>query len=195
MSKVRAYTDAQLINRAKSLHTFVSIPEKYWIIGVRSNEDEANVFDDKFYVFYGQNFHSVMSGTTNPGVTILKNHLKYNPQGAAILAADRWYYNVWQYGLHRGKMPALLQLGAQVYVYRDGDKDDRSEELGVAKPGFYGINFHLNSYDLNNKVKKTYINDWSAGCQVPNEADKYKTVIENIRQEKKLVSYCLLNEF
>jgi len=195
MSNVKAYTDEQLLNRVKSLDTFVSIPEGFWIIGVRSNEDEPNIFDDKFYVYKGSAFFSVMSGTTNPGVTILKNHAKYNSQGAAILASDRWYYNVWKYGLHRGKMPALLQLGAQVYVYRDGDKDNKSEELGQAKAGFYGINFHLNSYDLKSKIKKTQINDWSAGCQVPNDSEKYTAVIDAIKKENKLVTYCLINEY
>jgi len=195
MSNVKNYTDQQLLDRVKQLDTFQFIPNDYWIIGVRSNEDETNIFDDKFYAFLGTKFHSVMTGTTNPGLTILKNHYKFNALGAAILASDRWYYNVWKYGLHRNKVPGLLQLGAPVLVYRDGDKDGKSEELGVPQKGYYGINFHLNGYDLSSTLTKTQINGWSAGCQVPNIASKYKILIDDIKAHKKPVTYCLLNEF
>jgi hypothetical protein len=195
MSNVKNYTDKQLLDRVKLMINYKEIPTNYWILGVRSNEDQANVFDDKFYIFKGTTFHSVLTGTTNPGTTILRNFYKYNSKGAAILASDRWYYNVWNYGLHRGKMPALLQTGAPVLVYRDGDKDDKSEELGKPEAGFFGINFHLNSYNLGNKLVVSQIGAWSAGCQVPNQAEKYTPLIELFKKENKSVSYCLINEF
>jgi hypothetical protein len=192
---VKKYTDEQLLERVKSLPSFVAIPNGLWIIGVRSQEDVPNVFDDKFYLFDGEKFVIALSGTTNPGVSVLKNYFKYNEKGAAIVKADEWYYNVWKYGLHKGKMPALLQLGSRITVFRDGDKDEKSEENGLPVKGWFGINFHLNTYDFKSTVKKQFINDWSAGCQVCDVPAQYLKVIAMVHERNELVSYCLLQEF
>jgi hypothetical protein len=192
---VRKYTDAQLLKRVKELGSFKKIPSSYWILGVRSNEDIPNAFDDKFYIFEGERFIMVLSGTTNPGVAILKNYYKFNSVGAAIVAADNWYYDLWIFGKHRGKIDALLQLGNKILVYRDGDKDNKSEELGTPKWGFYGINFHLNSHDINSNQIKGDINGWSAGCQVPNDPKKYRAAMELFKNRREKFTYCLLNEF
>ena len=48
MSNVKNYTDKQLLDRVKLMINYKDIPSGYWILGVRSNEDQANVFDDKF---------------------------------------------------------------------------------------------------------------------------------------------------
>lgn len=195
MSNVKKYTDKQLLDRVKLMTNYKEIPSGYWILGVRSNEDETNIFDDKFYVYKADVFQMVLTGTTNPGTTILRNYYKYNSKGAAILASDRWYYNVWNYGMHRGKIPALIQTGAPVLVYRDGDKDGKSEQLGQAELGWFGINFHLNSYDLKNKIVKSQIGAWSAGCQVPNEPEKYVELMNIFKYISTPVTYCLINEF
>lgn len=201
---VKNYSDSQLLSRVKSLPSFKSIPLNRWIIGVRSNEDTENRFDDKFYEFEGEKFIRVLSGTTNPGATILKGGFaKYNRQGAAILKADQWYYGVWKYGLHLGKMEGLLQIGAPVFVFRDGDRDGKSEQLGKEISGWYGINFHTNTYDFsdrNLKIKTTDINNWSAGCQVSNDREKYAEMMKYYKLAQKNgsqthVSYVLLNEF
>ena len=100
-----------------------------------------------------------------------------------------------KHGLHKGKMPALLQLGSRITVFRDGDKDDKSEEIGVPVKGWFGINFHLNTYDFQSKVKKQFINDWSAGCQVCDVTVEYLRLIALVHERNELVSYCLLKEF
>lgn len=201
---VKNYSDSQLLSRVKSLPSFKSIPLNRWIIGVRSNEDTENKFDDKFYEFEGEKFIRVLSGTTNPGATILKGGFaKYNRQGAAVLKADQWYYGVWKYGLHLGKMEGLLQIGAPVLVFRDGDRDGKSEQLGKEVSGWYGINFHTNTYDFsdrNLKIKTTDINNWSAGCQVSNDREKYAEMMKYYKLAQKNgsqthVTYVLLNEF
>jgi hypothetical protein len=192
---VQAYTDKELLDKVATLKSFKGLPEGRWILGVRSNEDIPNRFDDKFYVFDKDKFVMVMSGTTNPGVTILKHYEKFNKQGAAILKSDQWYYDVWHYGLHRGKVAGLLQRGGKVIVYRDGDKDNKSEEIGPEHPGWYGINFHLNNHDINAPVTGEQINGWSAGCQVPNDPTKYRRLMGWFKDNQKVVSYCLLNEF
>lgn len=190
---VKNYTDEQLLNKVKTLPNFKAIPSDHWILGVRSNEDTPNSFDDKFYLFKGHEFIWVTSGTTNPGTPTLKQFEKVNKNGAGILKADTWYYNVWKFGKHQGKVDALLQLGAAVQVYRDTDKDNQSEEQGKLETGYFGINFHPNTYDLT-KPSGSSIGWWSAGCQVVNNVTKYKEFIKLCKPQKN-VTYCLINEF
>lgn len=192
---VRSYTDKELLERVKSLKSFKSIPSGYWIVGVRSNEDTPNKYDDKFYIFSGEKFVTLTSGTTNPGTPILEGgFLKYNKVGAAVVKADEWYYDVWRYGLHQGKMPALRQVGKFI-IYRDGDRDKKAEEIGVPITGSnFGINFHTNNYNLDSKKITDTIGEWSAGCQVCNVVEKYSMII-NMLKKQHSITYVLLNEF
>jgi hypothetical protein len=190
---VRPYTDKQLLEKVKSLSSFGKIPAGYWLLGVRSLDDIPNRFDDKIYLFKDEEFVLVTSATTNAGTPTLRQFEKINKDGAAVLKADEWYYNVWKYGKHQGKVEALLQLGNKVRVYRDTDKDDKSEEQGKLQEGYFGINFHPNTYDLS-KPSGTTIGWWSAGCQVVNRVDLYKIMIKLLKTEK-FVTYCLINEF
>ena len=201
---VKKYTDKQLLDRVKALDSFKGYPGGRWILGVRSSEDLPNKFDDKFYIYEGTKFIDVLTGTTNPGLTILKGGFeRYNKLGGAVVKANEWYYNLWIYGLHRGRMPALKQLGAPILVYRDGNKNNKAEEIGKPIKGWYGINFHTNTYDFsakNLKIKKSDINNWSAGCQVPNDRAKYVEQMNFFREAlkrgaQKYVTYVLVNEF
>lgn len=190
---VRNYTDKQLLNRVREVQNFRGIPSGYWIIGVRSNEDTSDRFDDKFYLFNGTIFISVMSGTTNPGKKVLLNYFRYNRKGAFVLKSDFWHHNIWQYGLHRGKMPGLKQVGL-VYGYRDNNKDLKTDETGPLYKGYFGINFHKANYGIAKNFKRLIVGGWSAGCQVANDSDKYDRWI-NILKHSDRISYCLLNEF
>jgi len=190
---VRSYTDTELLNKVKELKNYVGIPNGYWLLGVRSKEDNPNAFDDKIYLFKGSKFVEVTSATTNAGIPTLKQFEKVNKKGAAVLKSEQWYYDVWKYGKHNGKVDALLQLGAPVQVYRDTDKDLKSEEQGVLDTGYFGINFHPNTYDLS-RPTSNIVGWWSAGCQVVNNVIKYKTIIRLVKPQK-YVTYCLINEF
>ena len=120
-----------------------------------------------------------------------------------MLKSDQWYHKVWMYGLHRGRMPALKQLGSQVMVYRDKNMDGKTDEVGKIYMGWYGINFHSNTYNFDKKnilIKKDDIGAWSAGCQVSNDRVKYMKHMrwfEKALNQKtqKFVSYCLIKEF
>ena len=195
MTNVKNYTTDQLLDRVESLKSFKTIPLGYWIVGVRSEEDAPNKYDDKFYLFNGEQFVKVVTGTTNPGTPILEGgFLKYNRVGAAVVKSDEWYYNVWAYGLHQGKQPALRQVGNFI-VYRDGDKDGKSEEIGAPIVGSgYGINFHSISNDLSVKKIGENIGGWSAGCQVINNVEQYSMIINMIKNQNR-ITYCLLKEF
>ena len=191
---VRSYKDKQLLDKVKSLSNYKEIPKGYWLLGVRSNEDTPNIFDDKIYLFKGEEFVLVTTATTNPGTPTLKQFEKVNKAGAAVLKSDVWYYNLWKYGRHNGKIEALLQIGNSVQVYRDKDKDSKAEEQGELQKGYFGINFHPNTYDIAADNTGATIGWWSAGCQVVNDMDKYRTFIRATKPQK-VVTYCLLNEF
>lgn len=191
---VRAYKDKQLLDKVKSLSSYKEIPKGYWLLGVRSNEDTPNIFDDKIYLFKGEEFVLVTSATTNPGTPTLKQFEKVNKAGAAVLKSDVWYYNLWKYGRHNGKIEALLQIGNSVQVYRDKDKDSKSEEQGELQTGYFGINFHPNTYDITTDNTGATIGWFSAGCQVVNDMSKYREIIKLVKVEK-FVSYCLIKEF
>lgn len=194
-TKVKGYSDKQLLDKVKSLSNFKAIPKDYWLLGIRSEADMQDVFDDKFYLFKGEKFIMVTTGTTNPGLSILKGGWRsFNKDGAFILKADYWHYNIWMNGKHNGKMKALVQYGAKVVGYRDNNNNGKSEEIGKQHSGWYGINFHLNSYSVLRGVVGWFIGGWSAGCQVCNNATDYYKII-NLVKDQKTVSYCLLNEF
>lgn len=189
---VKNYTDKELLDKVKSLSSFQFIPSNYWILGIRSTQDLSNKFDDKFYLFYGEKFIQVTTGTTNPGSTYLLRPV--HTKGAAVIKANEWYYKLWKYGMHRKYMPALRQQIPIIY-YRDNNHNLKSEELGYEMKGNIGINFHTITYDRQKKgYKITDINKWSAGCQVCNIVDDYYSILDKVK-EQDYVSYCLINEF
>lgn len=193
MSKVKSYTDKQLLDRVKSLKNFKEIPTNYWILGVRGVANSKDEFIDKFYLFNGEKFMMVASGTTRSGLYGLKNYKKWNREGTFVIKSDYWHYDLWKSGLHKGKMKALVQAN-DVVGYRDGDMDEYNEELGIESKGKFGINFHTVSYNKVTNYISKLIGQWSVGCQVINDVDKYYRIIEKV-EEQKTITYCLINEF
>ena len=89
---VKSYTNKELLDRVKTLMNFQYIPHDIWILGVRSKEDKPDSFDDKFYIFRGDIFLMVTTGTTNKGLS-----------GTAVMLANWWNYDAYKFGLHKGK--------------------------------------------------------------------------------------------
>ena len=189
---VKNYTDKQLLDRCKSLPSFKGFPNDVWILGVQSNDDVFDTFDDKFYIFQGEQFIMVTTGTTNSGKNGLLKYDEYNPEGVAVIKTNEWYLDVWKYGLHKGKIEALKQV-RPFLISRDGDKDQKVEE-STPKPVMCGINFHPNSYDLTTTEIKQLIGGWSLGCQVVNVMPKYRQIMQLVKNQR-AVTYCLLKEF
>lgn len=193
---MKSYTDKQILDKCKSLSSYKFIPLGYWICGVRSNEDKSDTYDDKFYLFKSEKFITVTSGTTNPGKWGLNNFSTYNSKGCAVVKADEWTYDLWANGLHKGKMRALVQVNPINY-YRDNNKNDKSEEIGVIQKGIIGINFHTCTYEKPNNLKKFIgwvIGKWSEGCMVVNKSEEYYGIIMLLLKQSR-ISYCLLKEF
>jgi len=191
-TQVKSYTDKQLLEHVININGFNGLPQGYWILAIRSNEDVFDVFDDKFYIFKGSEFIDVMTGTTNTGSYGLKAFTKWNKNGAAIIKSNEWYYDVYQKGLHRGKMTALRQVGKMKY-YRDGNKDKKIDEVGTIYEDNYYTNFHTNDYTMTKGIKTWVIGGWSVGCLVSNNIEKYYNFLSKVGYNK--VSLCLIKEF
>ena len=179
---VRNYTNLELLNHVKKQETFLYIPHDLWILGVRSQEDLTDKFDDKFYIFRGEQFLMVTSGTTNEGL-----------KGTAVVASNRWNYEVYKYGLHRGKMKALKQVKSIPY-YRDLNHNGKTDSKGKLHVDIIGVNFHGSTYIEGSTKVVENIGPWSEGCQVCNRNSDYEKIIKLVKNQP-YVTYCLIDEF
>jgi hypothetical protein len=155
-----------LRNKGFVLHTR---PYELNIVGVRTRSTVPNRFDDEIHVFYKSKpmkweYH-IFKATTDPGTYWLQNPMQ--EQGTAILAQGQ-YVNAYQIGMHRGKYPALVQIGP-VSILRDYNRNAKLDFLnGKHDKGFFGINIHRAMA----QGKTKYVDKFSAGCQVfQNEGD------------------------
>ena len=181
MPNVKSYTDKQLLDKVASMEGFKGFPNKYWLIGVRSNEDAFNQFDDKMYTFKGEEFVSVTICTTNKG-----------GKGTAVML-EGLYYDCFEYGLHRHRTPAIRQVRGVNYR-RDYTSDKKTNPTTEIFSNLIYMNIHSASHDLNQKIVKTNIGGWSEGCQVLNDIPFYKEWIKQFKFNGG-TTYCLLEEF
>lgn len=194
-TNVKGYSDQELLDRVASLDGFKGYPDDYWMIGISSNENEANVNDDKFYLFRGTEFIKVMSGTTNSGTYGLKNFKKWNPLGCFVIKTDQIIYDFWKTNQrHKGKMDAWRQ-NKPCHHYRDDDMDNIAEEQGRLYFGMCGINFHTQIYNKTKRFIRQFIGAWSVGCQCPNDVEDYYETLATVDPVQDTVTYAILKEF
>lgn len=196
MSNVRNYTTKQILDKVKSLSSFVHIPSGVWLVAIRSNENEPNAFDDKIYQFRGEKFIQVTTCTCDPGSTGLIDWKKYQRDGIAVVKSEEWYYDLWQYGMHKGKTPALRQVN-KIKYYRDNNGNSKAESIGKLYNGIIGINFHsvtyVNSPEARKKIKGVKVGTWSLGCIVADKVSEYDIMLNRMLEGK--ISFCLIDEF
>jgi hypothetical protein len=158
-------------------------PYQLNIVGLRSKNTNANSFDDEIHVFYRTekddwNYHSYKA-TTDPG-TFWLNNPSYS-QGTAILAQGQ-YKDAYAIGLHRGKYEALRQV-KPVTVIRDYNRDSLLDfNNGTEETGIFGINIHRAE---SNGITK-YIDKYSAGCQVFQNAGDFNQFMDLCERHKSL---------
>ena len=132
------------------------------LIGIRSDDTDANTFNDALVVMYqidGKWVLHVFPITTDPGVFYRENPV--NVDGTAVVAPGH-YGGCWQLGAHQGKYKALVQRGP-ISVYRDGNADKAIDaEAESIQTGLFGINLHRASANHSSLL----VDRWSAGCQV-----------------------------
>ena len=133
------------------------------IVGIRTNDNESNAFNDWMVIFWKFKGHwnnMTFPITTDPGVYWRKNPM--NVKGTAILQEGQ-HRGMWKVGTHKG-YPALQQHKSCM-VHRDIDGDHVLDFDGADDFGKFGINHHKAG---NNSLQ---VDKWSAGCQVqPNSA-------------------------
>lgn len=193
-SNVRAYTDSQLLERVEMVGGTIPNIGKYLSIGVESLEDQANLFDDKFYIFDGPEFKMVTTGTTNAGLTALRHFDRYDLPGAAVWKTNEFYEDLYVPGMHKGRMKAFRQVKPILY-YRDSDRDDKAEEQGTLYKGIIHANMHGVSYDPFSTKTATYINGWSFACQVMNRMSDYRMWRKAGWKRNLPIDYVILEEW
>jgi len=199
MTNVKQYSDRQLLERVEAIGGVIPNRGKYLIIGVQSQEDAPNLFDDKFYVFDGHKFRIVSSGTTNTGKSGLLHFENYNPKGVAVWKTDQWCPDLYKRGYHRpsrrgGGMRALRQQ-KPIFYYRDDNHNLKAEEIGELHKGIIWTNMHGISYNPFSTKVKDLINGWSLGCQVWNRMGDYRQMVNAVWKRNKHVDYALLKEW
>jgi hypothetical protein len=158
-------------------------PYQLNIVGLRNRNTAANRFDDEIHVFYKDsnntwNYH-VYFATTDPGTFWLRNP-GYS-QGTAILAQGQ-HKNAYAIGMHRGKYKALVQV-RPVTVIRDYDRDAFLDfDNGTKQTGMFGINIHRAESSGTTK----YIDKYSAGCQVFQNAKDFDEFMELCERHRSL---------
>lgn len=188
---VKTYTDEQLLDRVAALADFKGFPNGILDIWVRSNEDAFDKFDDKVYTFecFGETkpprFVMACTGTTNAGAEGLKNFSKYNRLGCAVLKSDTIVYQSHRFGTHKG-YPAYRQSKGFPY-FRDGDKDNKAEEIGKEYNDITLANCHKAGQF------STQIGGWSVACLVRNQLAQWKKWLTFMN--KRDLSVVILKEF
>ena len=141
------------------------------------NNDVPNAFNDLIGCLIFENgqprFKGLYIGTTEPGRYYTIN--KLNAKGAARL--DLGQQRCWQTGFHKGQYEALVQTGAPVKVWRDGNKDF-SRDGDVLDTGSFGINIH---HGGNNPVNN--IGRYSAGCQVIRSGNDFAEFMQIVKSD------------
>ena len=150
------------------------------IIGIRNSSTKdrvTNKFDDCVTVSYKKNGKwkfFCFEATTDPGDDYMDDPI-VKSKGCAILKEGQ-YRGSHKIRLHAGKYPALGQK-KNVTVYRDNNRNDQYEfDESSVDTGVFGINIHR-ATALEGK-KSTYVNKWSAGCQVIASNDDWFAFLE-----------------
>ena len=170
------------------------------IIGIRNSATEGkitNKFDDTMTISYkdenGEWQYQEYDCTTDPGDDWMENPW-VEEKGCAVLKPGQ-YRGSHKIRLHGGKYTALGQK-KDVTVYRDRNKDDKYDlNESTTDTGLFGINIHRATSHPGKT--STYVNKWSAGCQVIASNDdwtKFLKICERARDiHGNSFSYTLLN--
>jgi len=164
------------------------------LLGIRRNNTWPNEFDDFFVAVYKVQSQWVVDWfwcTTDAGLFYLQNPIV--EKGCALLKEGQ-YRGGYQLGLHRNSYEALVQR-KPVTVYRDNNRNKTLDFNAPTETGMFGINIHKGS-DL--KSRDYLVDKYSAGCQVIQDANEFKHLLQLCRQAARRYgnsfTYTLINE-
>lgn len=156
------------------------------IVGVRNSSTGnkvTNVFDDSITISFkdesGKWQYFEWNNTTDPGKKSMLEWKKMGITGGCARLVAGQYRSVWTIDKHQGKYEALCQRNGKVKVYRDSDLDLEYDEDKITE-GIYGINIHKAGQD------STWVNDWSAGCQVFKRVKDFDTFMKIVKKAAKI---------
>lgn len=160
-----------------------SRPYELNIVGLRSRSVIPNRFDDELHVFFqtaSQDWeYHVFRITTDPGTYWLLNPMQQ--QGTAILAMGQ-YVDAYEIGLHRGQYSALVQV-RPISVLRDYNRNAVLDfKNGIVEWGLFGINIHR----AEKNGTTTFIEKYSAGCQVFENAQDFAAFMQLCDRHRQL---------
>lgn len=164
------------------------------IIGVRSEVQRANSFDDHILCIYKRNGiwkFEEYNATTDCGSYWLSNPMRRS--GSALLVPNQ-YRGVYKLDKHNGKYTALCQRLGEVEVFRDNNKDQILDyDPSTIEKGMFGINIHRSNPSRESKR----VDKWSAGCQVFANPSHYNQFIRLCEKSASIwgnsFTYTLLN--
>ena len=156
------------------------------IVGVRNadtGDRVTNRFDDCLTISYKKNGEwkfFCFEATTDPGDDYMNDPI-VKEKGCAILKPGQ-YPKSHKLRLHQGRYLALGQQN-NVTVYRDRDKDGKYDfDESTADTGLYGINIHRATKHAGKT--STYIDKWSAGCQVIASNDDWHCFLDTCQSAR-----------
>lgn len=160
------------------------------LVGLRTDETLSNTFDDFMALIVNGRVIDVWECSTTAGKYWIQNpvtvggvtgtavlQVGYYPKMWKFVTAPNWA-NLWL------KAPYFQQV-SPCKVYRDGDKNAALDKR-VTQTGLFGINGHRAGAG-------SFVDRWSAGCQVTPDAKWFRVV--RCFQLGEVVDYCLLNFF
>lgn len=132
------------------------------IVGVRTDENAENTFNDVMHVAYRDLMYVEhclsFAITTDPGLKYRTNPI--NEKGTGIIVPLQ-HRGAWKLGTHKGA-PALVQKEL-MHVYRDNNCDGLLDfDESTIEYCMGGFNCHKAS----SWGTSTQVDGWSAGCQV-----------------------------
>ena len=166
--KALTYDDLKAIINKNQLQFFTG-DKSINLVGIRTSNKITNKFEDILLLAYVKDGKKSLlkydKFTTRPGFKYMVTTL-LNPKGCAVVIPGQ-HSGIWKFGKHKGKYPALVQIGNTITVGRDGN---RNYDIDYTKTttGFFGINMH-------HANGNPTVGGYSAGCQVfqyPSDLDE-----------------------
>jgi len=186
------YQKVKSIVQSKN-YRFYTDPFDMNIVGIRTNDNTPNVFNDFICFAYMDDQAKpqikVYEATTDPGTYWLLNPMSV--KGTAIVKPGQ-YRNMWKIGLHSGYR-ALIQYGICT-VYRDNDKNGTIDVVPTSLDiGVFAINYHHAAW-----ISQT-VDKWSAGCQVDKKEEDFNESMKLVDKQiaaglGDIFTYTLLEE-
>ena len=165
---------------------YVWFEDKINIVGIRTNDQTPDKFNDYMIVSFKDEYH-IFSCTTEPGVYWLKNPMRVT--GTFVMKPNQ-YVDSWSIGIHHTY--EALVLTSLIQGWRDSDKDNI---VDPDKNKVYSDGQAVNIHHAHETTIQTVIDKYSAGCQVIQKFADWLIffgLVKAAKQEK--YSYTLLEE-